>query len=104
MKFGLSANTITKIQDVFAKCPQIDYAILYGSRAKGTYKTGSDIDLTLQGLALDMKLLSKVSNDIDDLMLPYKFDLSIFNDISNKELLEHIKRMGIGFYKKTNTH
>ena len=66
----------------------------------GKYKRGSDIDLTLKGKEIDLHLLSKISNEIDDLLLPYKFDLSIFQDIANKELLNHIERVGITFYKK----
>ena len=99
METGLSANTVKAIQGVFAKYPQIEAAVLYGSRAKGTYKNGSDIDLTLKGKNLDLHVLSKISNDIDDLLTPYKFDLSILSDIENKDLLEHINRVGIEFYK-----
>jgi predicted nucleotidyltransferase len=99
METGLSANTIKKIHSVFAKYPQVEVAILYGSRANGTYKNGSDIDLTLKGNNLDLHVLSKISNDIDDLLTPYKFDLSIFTDIENADLLEHINRVGIELYK-----
>lgn len=99
METGLKADTIKKIQSVFIKYPQIECVILYGSRAKGTYKNGSDVDLTLKGRELDLHVLSKVGNDIDDLLLPYKFDLSIFSDIENKELRDHINRVGVEFYK-----
>lgn len=99
METGLSADTIKKVQGVFTKYPQVEAVILYGSRAKGTYKNGSDIDLTLKGNNLDLNVLSKISNDIDDLLTPYKFDLSIFTDIENADLLEHINRVGIEFYK-----
>jgi predicted nucleotidyltransferase len=99
METGLSANTIKKIHSVFTKYPQVEVAILYGSRANGTYKNGSDIDLTLKGNNLDLHVLSKISNDIDDLLTPYKFDLSIFTDIENADLLEHINRVGIELYK-----
>jgi len=99
MKFGLEDHLIKEIQAVFSKYPQIDCAILYGSRAMGTYQAGSDIDLTLRGsAALDLAVLSKITNDLDDLLTPYKFDVSIFNDIENKELLAHIKRVGIEVY------
>lgn len=99
MEIGLSLSTIKKIQNIFAQYPQIKSAILYGSRAKGTYQNGSDIDLALQGNGIDLRLLSLLNEAIDDLLLPYKFDLSNFSDIKNKELLEHINRIGIEFYK-----
>jgi len=61
---------------------------------------GSDIDLTLKGEKLRLKLLNKISIDIDDLLLPYSFDISIFHQITNPDLLEHIARAGVVFYKK----
>jgi len=79
--------------------PQIDEVILYGSRAKGTHRPGSDIDISLKGNQLDLKILNKVSNDLDDLLLPYYFDLSILSQIENRELLEHIERVGKVIYR-----
>ena len=99
MEVGLEPDTIKNIQRIFAQYPQIHAAILYGSRAKGTYKKGSDIDIALKGNDLDLHLLSKVSNDIDDLLMPYKCDLSIFSTIDNPELREHIGRVGIELYR-----
>lgn len=98
MMFGLSKETIKKISSVFLQYPQIKIVIIYGSRAKGNYKNGSDIDLTIKGSHLDHKLLCKIGNDLDDLLTPYKFDLSLFQDIESKELLEHIERVGQVFY------
>ena len=79
---------------------EVDEAVLYGSRAKGNYKPGSDIDLTLKGEKLNLKLLNKISNDLDDLPMPYTIDVSIYHLIENSELIEHIKRVGKIFYKK----
>lgn len=73
--------------------------MLYGLRAKGTYKTGSDIDLTLKGSDLILSIINKISNEIDDLLLPYSFDISIFSQISNADLVDHINRVGIVFYE-----
>jgi predicted nucleotidyltransferase len=100
MQFGLSDPVIEKIKDVFIKYPQIEKAILYGSRAKGNFKNGSDIDLTLSGAGLNLNLLYKIETEIDDLLLPYSFDLSILEQISNPGLVEHIARVGIVFYEK----
>ena len=99
--FGLEENDIQSICAVFSRDPRIEKAVLYGSRAKGNYKTGSDIDLTLLGgEALTLEALYRVMDDIDDLLLPYTFDLSIFRQINDPELVSHIQRVGITFYEK----
>jgi predicted nucleotidyltransferase len=100
MRYGLKNVTIENINNIFTKYPQIEQAVLYGSRAKGNYKNGSDIDLGLYGNKLTLFLVNKVINEIDDLLLPYTFDISIFNHISNSALVEHINRVGVVFFKK----
>ncbi len=99
MKYGLNEQIITQINSIFAHYPEVEQVILYGSRAKGTYKNGSDIDLTLKGNRLDLAIINKISNDIDDLLLPYSFDISIFSQISNAGLVDHINRVGVVFYE-----
>lgn len=98
MIFGLRKVTIQAIQDVFKKHPEVEKAILYGSRAKGNYRPGSDIDLTLVGEQLNLTTLQKIENELDELLLPYKIDLSLLKQIQNKDLLEHIERMGEVFF------
>ncbi|MEI6168607.1 MAG: nucleotidyltransferase domain-containing protein [bacterium] len=101
MKYGLKDNIIQLICDVFSTFPQVEKAVLYGSRAKGNFKNGSDIDLTLQGgEALTLNILGDIMDALDELHLPYSFDVSLFRDISDADLLEHIQRMGITFYEK----
>jgi len=100
MKFGLKDEIIEQVNCIFAKYPQIEEAIIYGSRAKGNYKTGSDIDLTLTGQDLTLSILYAVELEIDDLLLPYTFDISLFSQISNLDLIEHINRVGFSFYNK----
>ncbi len=97
---GLESQTVTKIKQCLAEVPEIDKAILYGSRAKGNYKTGSDIDLTLFGNGLTMKLLYMLQEKLDNLYLPYTFDLSIFVNLENPDLIDHIQRVGVVFYEK----
>ncbi|MBI9034239.1 MAG: nucleotidyltransferase domain-containing protein [Bacteroidales bacterium] len=101
MKFGLKQETIAQIIEVLSHYPQIDKAIIYGSRAKGTFRLGSDIDMTLVGEGLSLSVVYGLSNEIDDLLLPYTFDISILSQISNPDLLDHINRVGIIFYSKT---
>lgn len=101
MKYGLSDQALEKIQDVFTRYPQVEEAVLYGSRARGDYKNGSDIDLTLRGGdALTHTILSRIANDLDDQLLPYTIDLSIFKNIRNPEMVDQIKRVGVALYKK----
>ncbi len=98
MPFGLKHHIIDKINAVFIKYPQIDKVVLYGSRAKGNYNNGSDIDLAFHGEEIDLTLLNKIEDELDDLYLPYTFDISIFRHIKNENLLEHINRVGVVFY------
>jgi predicted nucleotidyltransferase len=99
MKFGLQENNIESITAIFKKYPLIDSAVLYGSRAKGNFRANSDIDLTLKG-ELDLTALMKIETELDDLLLPYKIDLSIFHKLQNQGLIEHINRVGIEIYHK----
>ncbi|MES2426198.1 MAG: nucleotidyltransferase domain-containing protein [Bacteroidota bacterium] len=94
MQYGLSENVISKIYTVLEQYPAVEKAVLYGSRAKGNFKPSSDIDITLKGNNIDLKLLSRIILKLDDLLLPYKIDLSIYNHIANQELLYHIDRVG----------
>lgn len=98
MKFGLTEHAIIQIAKVFAQHPAIERAVLYGSRAKGNYKNGSDIDLTLVGDALNTALLHTLINELDDLLLPWMIDLSIYAQIDNPDLRSHIERVGVVFY------
>ena len=104
VRFGLRESTIVRLQEVFARYPEIEQGILYGSRAKGTFRPGSDIDLTLKGDSITLALCLKVSIDLDDLLLPYKVDLSIWQMIDNPHLREHIDRVGIKFYSRSEPH
>lgn len=100
MKFGLDDDSINLIQNIFKNYEQIDEVVIYGSRAKGNYKYGSDIDLTFKGDNIRVSYLNRISIDLDDLLLPYTFDLSIYQQIENASLIDHIKRIGKQFYKK----
>lgn len=96
--YGLKERNIEKIKSVFCEYPEIDKVILYGSRAKGNYRKNSDIDLSIVGEVNLDKILS-IETKLDDLFLPYEFDLSIFNKIKNIALKEHINRVGLTFYE-----
>ena len=100
MKFGLQEEVIQAINSIFANHPEVEKALLYGSRAKGNYRPASDIDLTLLGQSINLSIVNKISWELDDLLLPYTFDLSIYQHLNDPELLDHINRVGALFYSK----
>ena len=97
LKYGLTKRTISLIKNVFSKQKKIKKIILYGSRAKGNFRNGSDIDLTLVADDMAFSELSKIMTEIDDLMLPYKFDVSLFHQIEDVDFIDHIRRVGVEF-------
>lgn len=101
---GLKPHVIDQITSALRAYPEVELAILYGSRAKGNFRDGSDIDLTLTGKALTYRLMTRIEDKIDDLLLPYLFDISILSHIENPNVVEHIHRVGITFYKKDATN
>ena len=100
---GLTKEDVTDIKAIFSKYKQVEKVLIYGSRAMGNYKPASDIDLTLIGRNIDLSLQLKIEFDLDDLLLPYKFDISIYDKITNPEFIDHIKRVGKVFYKRKNS-
>lgn len=100
MPYGLKDIELEKLSKVFAANERIERVVLYGSRAKGNYKPFSDVDITLEGDELTHTDLSRLSLAIDDLLLPYQFDISIFHTMKNEALIDHIRRMGITIYEK----
>ena len=100
MKYGLPDTAIKKMNAVFAAFPAVEKAVLYGSRAKGNYKPGSDIDLTLHGQALTAALCGDIAEKLDELLLPYMIDLSVFDNLKHPELEAHIERVGVVFYER----
>lgn len=91
---------IDMINQCFAQYSSVLKVVLYGSRAKGNYKNGSDIDLTIIDQGLSFSDLLQIENKLDDLLLPYKIDLSLKRQIGNSDLIEHIERVGEVFYEK----
>ena len=96
---GLKAEDIEAIKRVMQQHPGINSVILYGSRAKGTFRPGSDIDITLKGRSLKMASLFKIMEQLEQLDLPYEIDLSLYSQIENTSLLEHIERVGKVIFK-----
>jgi predicted nucleotidyltransferase len=97
---GLTDETVAQIHEVLAHHPEVEQVMLYGSRAKGNFKPGSDVDLTLVGTGVTSKILGQIQAELEDGLLPYTFDLSILAQITQADLLDHIRRVGVVFYEK----
>lgn len=99
-EFGLPDTTVTVIRRVLADVPAVKKAVIYGSRAKGNFQPGSDIDLTLYGEELDLRILGEIAARLDESPIPYQVDLSIFDRLGHAGLREHIERVGMVFYQR----
>lgn len=99
MKYGLDEKNMERLNSVFKEFSEIDEIILYGSRAKGNFRKGSDIDIALKGKKINHSILNKISLKLDDLYLPYILDLNLYHKINNIDLINHINRVGISIYK-----
>ncbi|MDD3638107.1 MAG: nucleotidyltransferase domain-containing protein [Bacteroidales bacterium] len=95
LSIGLSINDLESIKKVIKSFPKIEDAVLFGSRAKGTYSNGSDIDIALKGDNIMLNDMLDLSNALEELLLPYKFDLIIYDRITESALIDHINRVGI---------
>ena len=98
--FGLTPRAMKLLRDLFAANPRIERAIVYGSRAKGNYRNGSDIDMALDAPSMDFDVFLRLCTAVDDLMLPWNVDLSLLSHIDNPALLEHIARVGKPLWTK----
>jgi predicted nucleotidyltransferase len=99
---GLKDDQLEEIRGFAKKYPSIQKVIVYGSRAKGNYRPGSDVDLVLVGKNLKLADQLAFWNDLDDSYQPYFFDVAILHHIQNDSLLEHIERVGKAIYRRSN--
>jgi len=99
--YGLKQQDIEIIHQLFRQYPGIEEAILFGSRAMGNFKPGSDVDLALKG-DLTEEVVSLVSIALNErLPLPYKFDILGYSFLEKSALKDHIDKLGRSFYCKT---
>ncbi|MCL2095447.1 MAG: nucleotidyltransferase domain-containing protein [Oscillospiraceae bacterium] len=99
INIGLPENVLESIIKVMRYNEKISKAVVYGSRAKGNYRRYSDIDIALFG-GLDFIEAHRVYEQLDILPTPYKFDVAAYDCIKNKNLKEHIDRIGVTIYQK----
>jgi len=93
--YGLTEKQFSELRNIFKDHNRISQVILFGSRALGSNHKASDIDLCLKGENLSISDLSILGIKIDELFLPYKYDLVIYDRINNQDLKDHIDRIGV---------
>lgn len=94
MQFGLREEIIENLRRIFYVHPEIERAVVFGSRARGTHKDRSDLDVALFG-EIPFPLQARISVEIDELNLPWKIDILVFKDLKNEELKTYILEEGI---------
>jgi predicted nucleotidyltransferase len=99
MKFGLSDTVIKELQDVFRRYTNIEKVLIFGSRSKGNFREGSDIDLAVIGKGVDYNQLLSILCEIEDLELLYSVDLIDYNKKKGTPIGDHIDRVGKIFYE-----
>jgi len=99
MNYGLRKTDIQYIIEALQSFNDIDQAILFGSRAMGNYKQGSDVDMAIKGKELADTTIYRLSDLLnEELPLPYFFDIIVYDRINNKELKKHIDKFGKVIY------
>ncbi len=95
-RFGLKEGDLALIINVLNSEPAVSEAYIFGSRAAGKFSNGSDIDIALKGITLNLGIVTRLSYLLnEELSLPYFFDLVDYNTIKATELKDHIDRVGI---------
>lgn len=102
MKFGLDEETLNTIEDAIKPFPEIEEALVYGSRAMGNFKPYSDIDIALKGKRLTSRAVNALHSFLNDAAprFPYRVDVLNYQEISNKELKKHIDEHGKVLFKR----
>jgi predicted nucleotidyltransferase len=99
--FGLKQDDIKTITAVISKCREVEEVLIFGSRAKGNFKNGSDVDIVLKGKDVTRDTILAISGELNgETILPYHFDILDFNTIQNEELIQHIQRVGQIIYRQ----
>ncbi len=98
-KYGLTERDMKTIISIFNSYPEVRQVNLFGSRAKGNYRFGSDVDLAIMNKGVNAKTLTKLRIEFEDSSLPYKIDLVDFTKLKKQEFIDHIQRVGVPFYR-----
>lgn len=100
--FGLRDSDILSIRNVLENYPEVEKAYIFGSRAKGNFKNGSDVDIAIEGANVPYDTVVKISGILnEETIMPYMFDVLDYHAINNQDLTDHIDKNGVLFYKKS---
>jgi predicted nucleotidyltransferase len=103
LRFGLTKKDLESIVHLLQSKPEINKAVLFGSRAKGNFKRGSDVDIAIFGEQVNLEIVSRLSWELNELTsLPYMFDIVDYTHLPHPELKEHIDRVGILLFSRDN--
>jgi predicted nucleotidyltransferase len=104
MKYGLIDRDFIHINAAIRELPEIEEVILFGSRAKGNYKTGSDVDLAIKGDRLTYEITARFADCLnEEKPLPYFFDVVHYEAIAELMLKTHIDRVGVNLYERNRS-
>ena len=99
MNFGLKSQDLGEIIKIIQQVKAVDVAIIFGSRAKGHYKKGSDVDIAIKGKEITRENIASLSDLLnEESALPYYFDIVHYDEIAEQELIQHIDRVGQSIY------
>lgn len=102
MNYGIKDDYWKRLETVFASHKNIEKVILYGSRAKGTNRMYSDVDIVLVSDKINNREYTNIIQEIDDLLLPFIFDISVYHSIKDFNLIESINRTGVIIYENNS--
>jgi len=98
--YGLDISEVEALREIFMRHEPLEKAVIFGSRAKGNHREGSDVDIALTGPTMQFSDIVTLSLAIDELYLPFRVDLVLFNRIKEKALVSHIERVGKVIFEK----
>lgn len=99
MNYGIKDEYWKKLETVFVSHKNIEKVILYGSRAKGTNRMYSDVDIVLVGEKINNREYTNIIQEIDDLLLPFIFDISVYYTLKDSNLIDSINKTGVIVYE-----
>lgn len=95
VRYGIAVEALDSIIKTIRRQDKVKKLILFGSRAKNNFRKGSDIDIAIIADELSLSELNQIRVDLSELLLPYKVDVIDYRTISNKDIIEHINKVGV---------
>jgi predicted nucleotidyltransferase len=101
LQYGLTEQDLVALKKIFLETPQIEKVVLFGSRAMGNYKPGSDVDLAISGRDIDFGVVSRLHARLEEQSpMPYFFDVVDLKHLEHPGLAEHIQKQGVVIFER----